>query len=49
MAYLMVSKPDLPLEEQVHRAQLVASISVQRKGAQASYPWAHDLPDEVLS
>uniref|UniRef100_F1LA31 Ribokinase n=1 Tax=Ascaris suum TaxID=6253 RepID=F1LA31_ASCSU len=48
LAYLMVSKPNLPLEEQVHRAQLVASISVQRKGAQASYPWAHDLPDDIL-
>lgn len=49
LAYLMVSRPHLPLEEQVKRAALIASITVQRKGTQASYPWAHDLPEEFLN
>uniref|UniRef100_A0A0N5ATZ9 Ribokinase n=1 Tax=Syphacia muris TaxID=451379 RepID=A0A0N5ATZ9_9BILA len=49
LAYLLVYKPELTLEEQVRRACLVASISVQKKGTQNSYPWAKDLPAEWLS
>ncbi|KHN78017.1 Ribokinase [Toxocara canis] len=49
LAYLMVARPHLPIEEQVRRASLIASISVQRKGTQVSFPWAHDLPEDFLS
>lgn len=49
LAYLMVSRPRLALEDQVRRAALIASISVQRKGTQSSYPWAHDLPEDFLN
>lgn len=48
LAYLLVYKPELPLEEQVQRACFVASISVQGKGTQTSYPYAKDLPEEWL-
>jgi ribokinase len=39
----------LPLKDAVRRACVVASITVQAKGAQASYPNAKDLPADVLA
>ncbi|MFH4976121.1 hypothetical protein AB6A40_002830 [Gnathostoma spinigerum] len=47
LAFFMVKMPNLSLEEQVRRAVFIASITVQKKGTQASYPWARDLPEEI--
>uniref|UniRef100_A0A915C5N2 Ribokinase n=2 Tax=Parascaris univalens TaxID=6257 RepID=A0A915C5N2_PARUN len=49
LAYLLVARPNLPIEEQVRRASLIASVSVQRKGTQVSFPWAHELPEDFLN
>ncbi len=39
----------LPLEEAMERASRVAALSVQRPGAQASFPVAAELPAELLA
>jgi ribokinase len=38
-----------PLKDAVRRACAVASVTVQAKGAQASYPEAKDLPADLLA
>ncbi|VDM42151.1 unnamed protein product [Toxocara canis] len=48
LAYFLVYRPHLPFEEQVRRASYIASISVQHKGTQCSYPWAKDLPADIM-
>uniref|UniRef100_A0A915BD78 Ribokinase n=1 Tax=Parascaris univalens TaxID=6257 RepID=A0A915BD78_PARUN len=48
LAYFIVTKPELSLEEQVRRASCIAAVSVQHKGTQASYPWAKDLPADLF-
>lgn len=47
-AYFLVKRPELALEEQIRRAAVIASYSVQRKGTRDSYPWPKDLPEELL-
>lgn len=47
LAYFFVKMPHLSLEEQLRRTTLVASISVQRKGTQKSYPWASEIPEAI--
>ncbi|VDK54245.1 unnamed protein product [Gongylonema pulchrum] len=48
LAYFLVKRPELELEDQIRRAALIASYSVQRKGTRDSYPWPKDLPTELL-
>ncbi|MFH4976972.1 hypothetical protein AB6A40_003681 [Gnathostoma spinigerum] len=47
-AFYMVTRPDLSLAEQCRRAAEVATISVQHQGTQSSFPFAKDLPRELI-
>ncbi|VDK43424.1 unnamed protein product [Anisakis simplex] len=48
LAYFLVYKPELSLDEQVRRASCIAAVSVQHRGTQSSYPWAKDLPSDLM-
>lgn len=39
----------LPIEAAMDRANRIAAISVQSPGAQASFPWAEQIPADLLS
>lgn len=48
LAYFLARCPKLLLPEMVTRACAVASISVRAEGTQTSFPYAHQLPPELL-
>lgn len=49
LAYFIVHTPNLSLYEQIKRACIIATKTVQFKGTQKSYPLKHDLPKELFS
>nr|XP_056709133.1 ribokinase isoform X1 [Euleptes europaea] len=48
LAFYMAYYPDLPLEEMLKRANLIASVSVQTTGTQTSFPYKKDLPQHLF-
>ncbi|XP_049827748.1 ribokinase-like isoform X1 [Schistocerca gregaria] len=48
LAFFLARCPKLLLTEMVSRACAVASISVRAEGTQTSFPYAHQLPPEIL-
>lgn len=48
LAFYMAQYPTMPLEEMAHRANQVASVSVQVVGTQASYPFRAGLAAELF-
>lgn len=49
LAYFIVHNPNLNLYEQIKRACMVATQTVQFKGTQKSYPLKEDLPKELFN
>ena len=48
LAFFLTNLPQLGMVESVRRSCGVAAGTVQRKGAQRSYPKEHDVPKEWL-
>ncbi|XP_071963612.1 ribokinase-like isoform X2 [Antedon mediterranea] len=48
LAYYLALYPDLQLEEVIQRACVIASVSVCATGTQTSFPWKHELSDELF-
>lgn len=48
LAYFLGARKDLGLLEQVHRAMLYATMSVEKPGTQDSFPFREDLPAALL-
>ncbi|KAL2099414.1 hypothetical protein ACEWY4_005894 [Coilia grayii] len=48
LAFYVAYYSSLTLEEMVRRANVVASLSVQKEGTQTSFPSRRDLPAELL-
>lgn len=49
LAYFIVHTPNLSLYEQIRRACIIATRTVQFQGTQKSYPLKHDLPEELFN
>lgn len=49
MAFYLVHFPHLPIDEQIRRANIVASTTVLRPGTQDSYPSREELPPELFN
>lgn len=48
LAFYIAHYPSLTLAEAARRANVVATMSVQKEGTQTSFPWQKDLPVELL-
>ncbi|XP_061331237.1 ribokinase isoform X2 [Pezoporus flaviventris] len=48
LAFYLAYYPKLPTEEMVRNSNYVASVSVQAAGAQSSYPYRKDLPQNLF-
>lgn len=48
LAFFMVHFPDLNMVEKITRCNVIASQTVTRKGTQDSFPFRHELPEELF-
>lgn len=48
LAFYLAYYPRLPMEEMVRNSNYIASVSVQAAGAQSSYPYRKDLPQNLF-
>lgn len=48
LAYYLVCHPLLSFEEKIKRCNRIASKSVQKQGTQSSYPYKHELPNDLF-
>lgn len=49
LAYFIVHKPNLKLQEQIKRACIIATKTVNVKGTQKSFPLKNELPEELFN
>jgi ribokinase len=48
LAYFLAYYPDWPLSKAVTNSCRVASLSVQRTGTQTSFPYKHELENDLF-
>ncbi|XP_050422372.1 ribokinase-like isoform X2 [Adelges cooleyi] len=48
LAYFIVHKPNLNLYEKIKRSCAIATVTVQHKGTQKSFPLRNDLPNKLF-